>query len=594
MSKNYGMRSLMVFSSQFALLFIIFLLVGTYYANWGYPLIAGISLIVLFFQYLISPIIIQWIYSIDWMDPGEVANRLPHIAQIIDQVVTKYNIRAPRFGIIHDGSPNAFTFGWTKHTARIVITDGILNLLDKEEQRGVVAHELGHIKHNDFIVMTLASAIPMLFYTIFRMLMYSRSSRSSSRDSNNSDAYKYAIAILSYIMYIVGTLIMLMLSRIREYWSDEFSAQETGNANALSTSLVKIAYGLLQTPSSGQGSGGSGGSRTYRGGQRGGQTYTGSSRMGGSTSRVQFIKGLGISDRTSAKNLIYSAGGSSGKKQKDINTDIIAKSAAWDLYTPWAKYFNVMSTHPLPAKRIQRLNQISEQEQNTKAVIDLTPARAAFEKEMGKSGWDEFTYELIVQYMPKLIFFGWLIAGLILWATGFDFTSIPFGLFNNVLAFMAFSFVFAGAFHLLQNLIKYNNDFKKEKLQDLITTIRVSPVRPVPCVVRGQIMGKGAPGLFWSDDVFIRDKTAIMYIDYDYGIGLINTLFGIFRVNKMIGRNCEVVGWYRRGPRPYIQVHTIQLDDGKIYHCRKKFIWQIVGVLLLIIGLALWWYANGA
>ncbi len=583
MKFQYRLRSFLILGTLFSLLFAVFWVVSYYYWGLSELVIAGISLAIIFFQYLISPLIIGWIYNIHWISPQDVAHYHPNIAQIIDQVITKYGIDPTKFGVIHDKSPNAFTFGWTKNSARIVITDGILDLLDSEEQKAVVGHELGHVIHNDFIVMTLASAIPILFYTLFRVLIYSRSSRrrSSSNNEGGGEAIRLGLAALSWIMYIVGTLVMLLLSRIREYWADDFSARENQNANALSTGLVKIAYGILQKPESARSGGGGSSNYTYR------------RRGSNSKNRVQFIKGLGISDKSSAKNLIYSAGGSKNRN-RTINNNIIAKSAAWDLYTPWAKYFNVFSTHPLPAKRIKRLNEVSEKDLGIQPEIDLTPARKEFEKQMGKSGWDEFIYEVIVQYMPKLIFFGWLIAGLVLWGTGFDFTGIPLIPFNNALAFLAFSFVMAGLLQLLQNLVKYDSNFKRHNILDLVTTINVSPVKPVPAVVRGNVLGRGAPGLFWSEDVFIRDKHGMLYIDYDYGIGFINTLFGIFKTRDMVGRNVEVMGWYRRGPRPYLQVHTIKLlDSGKTFHCRKKLIWQIIGFVLVILGAVIWFYANG-
>ena len=106
----------------------------------------------------------------------------------------------------------------------------------------MIGHELGHIVHNDFIVMTLVGMIPIIFYiiavSIFRSSRYRRSGKNSGG--------VLVIAIISYVVYLVSQLIALTISRYREYWVDEFSAHSTSNPNALSSALVKIAYGLAR------------------------------------------------------------------------------------------------------------------------------------------------------------------------------------------------------------------------------------------------------------------------------------------------------------------------------------------------------------
>ena len=124
----------------------------------------------------------------------------PYLVGFIDSIAAKYNIKTPRFGIIHDGNPNAFCYGWTKNSARLIITDGILELLDKEEQKAVVGHELGHIVHNDFVVMTFVSAIPIVFYTISQILFRVRVS--SDSDNAGIEAGRMALA-LWHICFIV-------------------------------------------------------------------------------------------------------------------------------------------------------------------------------------------------------------------------------------------------------------------------------------------------------------------------------------------------------------------------------------------------------
>ena len=566
---GFKLRSTVTIGFLYALVFVLFLLVDVIYEGYDISiyLIALLSLGGIFLQYLISPLIIGWIYRIDWVSPQQLQGQYPHLSALIENVSRKHNITVPKIGIIHEGTPNAFTYGWNKNSAKLVITDGILDLLDKDEQRAVVAHELGHIVHNDFVVMTFVSAIPILFYTIFRMAVYSpkqKGSRSSSRRSGSSKGGDYLaylqifIIVGSYLMYIIGSFLTLLISRIREYYADEFSGKETEDPNSLATALVKIAYGILQAPPSGENQ---------------------------KPDRTQYVRALGIFDRKSAKQMAFTATNSSN----EIDPTIFAKAAAWDLYQPWAKISELFSTHPLPAKRIKELSYQSFREFKKPPKVDLSTCKQEFEKQMGKSAMDEFLAEIIIYFLPRLTFFTWIIVGVVFLLTGVEFApTLPF---RNYLSFFSFSIVVAGVFLLIQNMFKYNTHFAEHDLLDLIGTIKVSPIRPVPTISRGYVIGRGIPGLFYSEDMVIRGEKAIMYIDYDFGIRFINTLFGIFKIDSLIGQDVEVTGWYRRGPSPFIQVSQIRLLDGsdKIFRNYKRAILNFGAFLLLIFGIGLWY-----
>ncbi|MBW1744765.1 MAG: M48 family metalloprotease [Deltaproteobacteria bacterium] len=148
-------------------------------------------------------------------------------------------MKNPRMGIIHDGAPNAFTYGHTPNNARIVLTQGLMDLLNEDEVKGVAAHEIGHAKHWDMLVMTAAYLVPLILYYIYRTLISIR-----SKGKDDSAGPRLAIAIASYILYIVSQYTVLWLSRTREYYADRFAGEVTQNPNSLASGLVKIGYGL--------------------------------------------------------------------------------------------------------------------------------------------------------------------------------------------------------------------------------------------------------------------------------------------------------------------------------------------------------------
>ena len=159
------------------------------------------------------------------------------LTNFIKSTCRKNKINNPRIGIISDGAPNAFTYGHTPNNARIILTQGLMALLNEDEVKGVVAHEIGHAKHWDMLIMTAAQLIPLILYYIYRTLI-----RMKTRDKSNS--IKLLIAITSYVLYLISEYVVLWLSRTREYYADRFAGEATNDPNCLASGLVKIGYGL--------------------------------------------------------------------------------------------------------------------------------------------------------------------------------------------------------------------------------------------------------------------------------------------------------------------------------------------------------------
>jgi len=107
----------------------------------------------------LSDLTLRWFNSLEFLDDAAVKERYPGIHQLVHQVAGDYRFKVPRIGFIPDRNPTAFTYGLLRGNARIVVTQGIFEFLSEEEQRAVVAHELGHIVNRDFILMTMAGML---------------------------------------------------------------------------------------------------------------------------------------------------------------------------------------------------------------------------------------------------------------------------------------------------------------------------------------------------------------------------------------------------------------------------------------------------
>ena len=180
-----------------------------------------------------------------YLQPGEN----PWLEETVKQLAEQAKVPMPRLAIVPDPSPNAFVFGRTKGSSTLAVHQGLLERLNKDEVKAVLAHEIGHIRHNDCVVMTMVSAVPLIAYMVGRTFMNSSfrasgGSRREGRDTVGLMAAMLLTAITAWIVYFISQLLVLWLSRSREYYADAYSAYATRNPHALASALSKIAYGL--------------------------------------------------------------------------------------------------------------------------------------------------------------------------------------------------------------------------------------------------------------------------------------------------------------------------------------------------------------
>ncbi len=208
-----------------------------------YMLVIFIAIITI--QILISSAIIGWISGVRHLKKGEV----PFLEEEVEKLARGANIPMPKLGIVNDPTPNAFVYGLTQKGSTLAVHKGLLDQLNDDEIRGVLAHEIGHIKHRDAMFMTILSAVPAVAFMGMRMLLYMRFMRTGrGKGSGQVLLAMLLIGIVSAIVYFLTMLLVKRLSRIREFYADAYSAFATQDPHALSSALTKITYGLSLAP----------------------------------------------------------------------------------------------------------------------------------------------------------------------------------------------------------------------------------------------------------------------------------------------------------------------------------------------------------
>src|SRR5947209_14558231 len=168
-----------------------------------FPAVFAIAVIGL--QYAINPLIIQWLVPASVIDHDGSRYLTDHpVGELVARRCRDAGVPLVKLGIVDDGNPNAFTFGRTPRDARMWFTRGLLERLDERELEAVVAHEVGHVKHWDFAVMTVAAVIPMTLYLAYLV----------ARGSNKGQAR--AVALGAYVAYLVPQSPLRALGRARE------------------------------------------------------------------------------------------------------------------------------------------------------------------------------------------------------------------------------------------------------------------------------------------------------------------------------------------------------------------------------------------
>jgi len=167
-------------------------------------------------------------------------NQFPQIHQIVKELAQQARIPAPKIYIAPSNAPNAFATGRNPEHGVVCVTQGILNTLEREELKGVIAHEIAHIKNRDTLVMTvtaaLASAVMMLAY-MARWAAIFGGFGGRDRDNNGGIIGLLAVAILAPL---AAMLIQLAISRSREYGADSRGAHLAGSGRGLASALRKL------------------------------------------------------------------------------------------------------------------------------------------------------------------------------------------------------------------------------------------------------------------------------------------------------------------------------------------------------------------
>ncbi|GGD96024.1 zinc metalloprotease HtpX [Caballeronia sp. LZ025] len=184
-----------------------------------------------FFSYWFSDKMVLRMYNAQEVDETTA----PQFYRMVRELATRAQLPMPRVYLINEDAPNAFATGRNPEHAAVAATTGILRVLSERELRGVMAHELAHVKHRDILISTISATMAGAISALANFAMFFGGRDEEGRPSN--PIASIAVAILAPI---AGALIQMAISRAREFEADRGGAQISGDPQALASALEKI------------------------------------------------------------------------------------------------------------------------------------------------------------------------------------------------------------------------------------------------------------------------------------------------------------------------------------------------------------------
>jgi heat shock protein HtpX len=229
-----GLRTLLLMASLGGLLVVIGALIGGVKGAAGFLVLA---LLMNFAFYWFSDKIA--IASAGAKPVSE--QEAPQLYAMVRELTTRARLPMPRLYIIPSEQPNAFATGRNPEHSAVAVTSGITKLLTPDELRGVISHELGHVRNRDILTQSVASAIGAAITWIAYALLW-------FGDDNNSPLGAIGALAMFLLAPLSASLIQLAISRQREYSADATGAQICGNPEALASALLRLEAGAKAMP----------------------------------------------------------------------------------------------------------------------------------------------------------------------------------------------------------------------------------------------------------------------------------------------------------------------------------------------------------
>jgi Zn-dependent protease with chaperone function len=503
----------------------------------------------------------------------QLTSRSPEAAQVVQRFCGQRRLHLPTLGILPTNAPIVLTYGNLPRTARIVVSEGLLAQLADDEIATIYAGQLGHILRRDIILMSLGVLLIQLPYLIYWQVS-EWGERLPDLIERKLPAYRRflspillwitgAIASISYGIYWILRLPLLWFSRARVYYSDRLAAEVTGNPNAMTRALLKIALGITEEI----------------------QTSRQTSGLLESFDPLlpvgyrQAIAFGSCSPQTSFESVL-----------------------SWDCTNSYRDWSIVTVSHPLIGERLSLLARYA-QSWKLDTELDLPPLAPPPRTNTAQLSKLANGFKAL-PLLQSALFYGLLLGLLlrgILWLVGQigDRLNIWQVIWmHNARPFHDACILIVFSLCIFLWINRYFPDIKPSTVQtepnlgDLFANPATLPPDSQPVQFSGKLLGRR--GLFnWlGQDLILQTSTGLVKLHFSSFLGPFGHLLPQSnRPSHLVDQQVTVNGWLRRGATPWIDIETLRAQGGKIKQSYYPLWLTMLAFVAAVWGAYLIWQA---
>ncbi len=228
-----------------AVMTILLVLIGRLIGGQGGMMIAFLFAVVMNFgSYWFSDKMVLRMYNAQELAPSDN----PELFRILQDLTARAGLPMPKVYLVPDEQPNAFATGRNPEHAAVAVTQGILRTLTSDELRGVLSHELSHVKHRDILVGTIAATMAGAISMIANMAQWAMIFGGGRSSNDREGGSPLAGIVMMIVAPIAAMLIQMAISRSREYMADEGGASMSGTPLSLANALRKLSRKVEEIP----------------------------------------------------------------------------------------------------------------------------------------------------------------------------------------------------------------------------------------------------------------------------------------------------------------------------------------------------------
>jgi len=237
---SLSLRMWFLVTLLFGILYVIISLFMSAMGVTSFSFYVVFAVAIMAIQYFLGPKIVELTMRVKYIKRED----FPWLHEMVEELARKAKIPTPKIGIAQMNIPNAFAFGRSISDGRVCVTQAIMNLLNRQELKAVLGHELSHIKNRDMLFITFLSVIPLILYRIFFHLVFF----GSYSRRRQGGGYTVLLGLAAFLFYLITNLLVLYASRIREYFADKGAVLLGNSPSALASALYKLVYGAAKAP----------------------------------------------------------------------------------------------------------------------------------------------------------------------------------------------------------------------------------------------------------------------------------------------------------------------------------------------------------